>query len=56
MKVILFLTACLLAPTILTFAHQVWMLRRELRASGQAGGLLRDCVGAPSTLCCIATH
>jgi hypothetical protein len=38
MKTLLFLIACLLIPAVLVFAHQVWLLRLELRAPVQAGG------------------
>lgn len=36
MKTLLFLIACLLIPAVLVFAHQVWLLRLELRAPVQA--------------------
>lgn len=43
MKVIFFLIACLLVPAVLTFVHQVWLLRCELRAPLQAGGVTVEC-------------
>ncbi len=43
MKAILFLIACLLVPAVLTFAHQVWLLWRELRAPVHAGGTRVEC-------------
>ncbi|HEY9108818.1 MAG TPA: hypothetical protein VIN58_19235 [Roseateles sp.] len=46
MKAIFFLIACPLVPAILTFAHQVWLLRRELLAPAHAGGMTVECRGS----------
>lgn len=43
MKAIFFLIACLLVPAVLTFVHQVWLLRCELHAPVQAGGMTVEC-------------
>lgn len=43
MKAIFFLIACLLVPAVVIFVHQVWLLRRELRAPVQAGGMTVEC-------------
>ena len=43
MKALLFLISCLLVPAVLTFLHQVWLVRCELHDQAQAIGTTVAC-------------